>query len=235
MGVGDEVILYDQDEIGNATGAGHSFTITDVCENYVYHYVFIGADAWEEAVGKPCSIDSILVRVAEGDEVRLAVSDALADDDAVATVVFNTETIDAYRKSLRSVNLVVVVLVVAAAALAFIVLYNLINIQLIERTREIASLKVLGFDRREVAAYLFRETLLLVIAGALIGLALGVVMEGFVVTTAEVDAVMFGRDIHLPSFLISFGMTLVFSFVVMAAITPKLRKIDMVESLKSVD
>ena len=235
VGVGDEVILYDQDEIGNATGAGHAFTITDVCENYVYHYVFIGADAWEEAVGKPCSIDSILVRIKEGDEVRLAVSDALADDDAVATIVFNTETIDAYRKSLRSVNLVVVVLVAAAAALAFIVLYNLINIQLIERTREIASLKVLGFDRHEVAAYLFRETFLLVIAGALIGLALGVVMEGFVVTTAEVDAVMFGRDIHLPSFLISFGMTLVFSFIVMAAIMPKLRKIDMVESLKSVD
>ena len=235
VGVGDEVILYDQDEIGNATGAGHAFTTTDVCENYVYHYVFIGADAWEEAVGKPCSIDSILVRIKEGDEVRLAVSDALADDDAVATIVFNTETIDAYRKSLRSVNLVVVVLVAAAAALAFIVLYNLINIQLIERTREIASLKVLGFDRHEVAAYLFRETFLLVIAGALIGLALGVVMEGFVVTTAEVDAVMFGRDIHLPSFLISFGMTLVFSFIVMAAIMPKLRKIDMVESLKSVD
>ena len=235
VGVGDEVILYDQDEIGNATGAGHAFTITDVCENYVYHYVFIGADAWEEAVGKPCSIDSILVRVKEGGEVRLAVSDALADDDAVATIVFNTETIDAYRKSLRSVNLVVVVLVVAAAALAFIVLYNLTNINITERRREIASLKVLGFDRREVAAYLFRETFLLVIAGALIGLALGVVMEGFVVTTAEVDAVMFGRDIHLPSFLISFGMTLVFSFVVMAAIMPKLRKIDMVESLKSVD
>ena len=124
-----------------------------------------------EATGNALAIDSMLVHVEPGDEGRLAISEALDGDDAVETVVFDTETVDAYRKSLSSVNLVVVVLVIAAAALAFIVLYNLINIQLIERTREIASLKVLGFDRREVAAYLFRETVLLVIVGALVGLA----------------------------------------------------------------
>ncbi|MDO5106748.1 MAG: ABC transporter permease, partial [Coriobacteriaceae bacterium] len=161
--VGDRIVLYDQDEIGNATGRGYTFTVTGICENYVFHYVFVGADAWHEATGRECEIDSILVRLLPGDEYRSAATDALSDDDTVSTLMFGTETIDAYRKSLRSVNLVVVVLVVAAAALAFIVLYNLINIQLIERTREIASLKVLGFDRREVAAYLFRETVLLVI------------------------------------------------------------------------
>lgn len=235
IGVGDTVVVYDQDEIGNATGAGYELVVTGICENYVYHYLFVGAAAWEEATGRACQPDSLLVRVAPDEQTRLDVSAALGERDDVSTVIFNTETIDAYRKSLRSVNLIVVVLVAAAAALAFIVLYNLINIQLIERTREIASLKVLGFNRREVAGYLFRETLLLVIVGALAGLALGVAMEGFVVTTAEVDAVMFGRDIHLSSFLISFGMTLAFSFIVMAAIAPKLRSIDMVESLKSVD
>ena len=233
--VGDTVIVYDQDEIGNATGKGYGFTVTGICENYVFHYLYVGADAWERAVGKPMDTDSILVHADPGDQARLDIAAALGDVDEVSTVVFNTETIDAYRKSLSSVNLVVVVLVLAAAALAFIVLYNLINIQLIERTREIASLKVLGFDRREVAAYLFRETILLVIVGALVGLALGVAMEGFVVVTAEVDAVMFGRDIHLPSFVIAFGVTLLFSFIVMAAIMPKLQRIDMVESLKSVD
>lgn len=232
---GDTVIVYDQDEIGNATGAGYEFVVTGVCENYVYHYLYVGTDIWEEVTGRPCEQDSVLAHVASDDQTRSDVATVLADEDAVSTVIFNTETIDSYRKSLGSVNLIVIVLVVAAATLAFIVLYNLINIQLIERTREIASLKVLGFDRREVAAYLFRETILLVIAGALAGLALGVVMEGFVVVTAEVDAVMFGRDIHLTSFLIAFGLTLVFSFIVMIAIMPKLQRIDMVESLKSVD
>lgn len=235
VSVGDTVILYDQDEIGNATGAGYGFIITGICENYVYHYLYVGADAWEAVMGRPGAQDSVLAHVASDEQTRTDVAAALADEDAVSTVIFNTETIDSYRKSLSSVNLVVIVLVIAAATLAFIVLYNLINIQLIERTREIASLKVLGFDRREVAAYLFRETILLVIAGALAGLALGVVMEGFVVVTAEVDAVMFGRDIHPPSFLIAFGLTLVFSLIVMVAIVPKLQRIDMVESLKSVD
>jgi putative ABC transport system permease protein len=167
--------------------------------------------------------------------VRARLSSALHDVGAVKTVVFNTETIDSYRKSLQSVNMIVVVLVVAAAALAFIVLYNLTNINIVERTREIASLKVLGFTPREVAAYIFREIALLVVLGAAAGLALGVLMEGFVVLSSEVDAVMFGRVIHGGSFAWAFGLTLVFAAFVMLAMLPKLRHIDMVESLKSVD
>lgn len=232
---GGRIRLYDLDEIGNATGEGYELTITGVTENYVYHYLYVGEEAWEEATGKPCAIDTMSARIRPDEETRLAVADALAKDGEVANVSFSTETIEAYRKSLQSVNMVVIVLVVAAAALAYIVLYNLINIQLIERSREIASLKVLGFNQREVAGYLFRETIVLVVLGALVGLALGTVMEAFVVTTAEVDAVMFGRDIHLPSYLYAFGLTLVFSLLVMACVSPKLRRIDMVESLKSVD
>ena len=162
-------------------------------------------------------------------------AEVFATDEAVSYVSFNTESIDTFRKSQRAINMIVVVLVVAAAALAFIVLYNLTNIQLIERMREIASLKVLGFNRREVVSYLFRETILLVIVGALVGLAAGTVLEGYVISTAEVDMVMFGRDIHLASYLISFALTLLFSLIVMAIISPKLHAIDMVESLKSVD
>lgn len=107
-------------------------------------------------------------------------------------MAFNDEVIDSYKQMLRSVNMVVVVLVVAAAALAFIVLYNLTNINITERAREIATLKVLGFTPREVNAYIFREIVLLAILGALVGLALGIVLEGFVVVTAEVGQVMFG-------------------------------------------
>jgi putative ABC transport system permease protein len=129
----------------------------------------------------------------------------------------------------------VVVLIVAAAALAFIVLYNLTNINIHERTREIASLKVLGFTRQEVLAYVFREIALLVMGGGLAGLGLGTLLVDFVVRAAEVNAVMFGRTVHPPSYLIAYALTLLFAAVVMLTMVPKLRRIDMVESLKSVD
>ena len=235
IGAGDSFTLYEQDEIGNPTGDGYRLTLTDVCENYVFHFLYVGDEAWKDATGSPGAIDSIFTFVNNEEAVHKELVDALAATNAVASTEFIEETIDAYRTSLKAVNIVVVVLVAAAATLAFIVLYNLINIQLIERTREIASLKVLGFNRREVTGYLFRETIILVIVGALVGLALGTVMEGFVVVTAEVDAVMFGRDIHLLSYLYSFGLTIVFSLLVMVFIMPKLHSIDMVESLKSVD
>jgi putative ABC transport system permease protein len=131
--------------------------------------------------------------------------------------------------------MIVVVLVVGAAALAFIVLYNLTNINITERQREIATLKVLGFTRAEVDAYIFREIMLLTILGALVGLIFGIVLEGFVVVTAEVDYVMFGRQIHAPSFAVAFALTLVFAAVVMLFMRRKLDKIDMIESLKSLE
>ena len=232
---GDTIYVYEQDDIGNATGEGVPLTLTGVSENYIYHYLYVGGDALGQAWGSVPAPDSVLADIPDDEGARSDVAEVLSDKDEVTTVTFNTEQVDSYRKSLRSVNMVVVVLIVAAAALVFIVLYNLTNIQLIERTREIASLKVLGFDRREVAAYVFRETLLLVCLGALIGLGLGVMMEGFVVVTAEVDVVMFGRAIHAPSFAVAFALTIAFSLVVMATLLPKLRAIDMVESLKSVD
>ncbi len=232
---GDVIYVYEQDDIGNAAGTPVELTLTAVSENYIYHYLYVGPQAQLDATGVACDPDAVLADIPDDAEVRAHMAEVLADRDDVSTVTFNTEQVDSYRKSLRSVNMVVVVLVVAAAALVFIVLYNLTNIQLIERTREIASLKVLGFDRREVAAYVFRETLVLVCLGALVGLGLGVIMESFVVVTAEVDVVMFGRAIHAPSFVVAFVLTVVFSLVVMATLLPKLRRIDMVESLKSVD
>ena len=155
--------------------------------------------------------------------------------DGVKTVTYSDETIGGYHTMLKTrADSVVVVLVVAAALLAFVVLYNLTNINNItERAREIATLKVLGFTSREVDAYIFRETILLSVIGAAIGLVLGVFMEGFVITTAEVDQVMFGRDIHAASFAIAFALTMVFSGIVALAMRGKLRRIDMVESLKS--
>ena len=110
---------------------------------------------------------------------------------------------------------------------------DITSLNITERAREIATLKVLGFTPREVNAYIFREIVLLAMLGALVGLGLGVVLEGFVVVTAEVDQVMFGRTIHWDSFVIAFVLTMVFTAVVMLVMRPKLARIDMVESLKS--
>ena len=150
-------------------------------------------------------------------------------------VSYYDEVVGKYQKMLKTVDSVVWILVVAAAALAFVVLYNLTNINITERIREIATLKVLGFTPAEVNAYIFRETFLLTLFGALLGCVLGVGMESFVITTAEVDQMMFGREIHLLSFAIAFVLTLAFSLLVMLFMKRKLDRVDMVESLKSVE
>ena len=232
---GDGISLFEQDEIGNAKGEGLKLTVTGVTEQYIGYHVYVGKDVYTEVFGDAPTFRTIYASATDDAQVRTRLAEQLHENDAVETVSFNDETIDTYRKALSSVNMVVVVLVVAAAALAFIVLYNLTNINITERRREIASLKVLGFTPREVDAYIFREIGLLTLLGASLGLVLGVFMEAFVVVTAEVDLVMFGREIHPPSFIGAFLLTFVFTALVMLVMRGKLARIDMAESLKSVE
>ena len=235
VSVGDSIAIYDEDAIGNATGEGREVRVSGIMENYVAQYVLMSPALYESAMGEAPSYATLLANVAEGDDVREVFSDDVLAMDGVKTVTYNDETINSYRSMLKSVDSVVVVLVVAAALLAFVVLYNLTNINITERVREIATLKVLGFTPHEVNAYIYRETMLLSLIGAFVGLFLGIAMEGFVVITAEVDQVMFGREIHALSFVIAFALTMLFSVIVTLAMKFKLKKIDMVESLKSVD
>lgn len=231
--VGDEVTLTEQDAIGNATSTTYKATVSGIVENYIYYYAYLGPALYERLTGEAPAFDTILAQTTTDPDLRAQLGDELRAIGGVKTVAYNDETIDAYRDMLSSVNMIVVVLVVAAASLAFIVLYNLTNINITERMREIATLKVLGFTPREMNAYIFRETFLLAIIGCAVGLVLGVWMEGFVVVTAEVDQVMFGREIHAASFAIAFALTMVFTFLVMLAMRGKLHRISMVESLKS--
>ena len=231
--VGSTFSIFDEDAVGDATGDGREVTVAGIMENYVGHYVYFTPTLYERVMGEEPVFTTLYANEVEDEGAREVLSDELLATDGVKTVTYNDETIDSYRTMLKSVDSVVVVLVIAAALLAFVVLYNLTNINITERVREIATLKVLGFTPREVDAYIYRETLLLAVIGALVGLLLGIVMEGFVVVTAEVDQVMFGRDIHAASFIIAFLLTMVFSVIVTLAMRPKLRRIDMVESLKS--
>ena len=230
---GDAVTLTEQDAIGNATGTSYEATVTGIVENYVYHYAYMGPALYEQLMGKAPDYRTVLAVTTSDPDLRVQFSNDLLAAGGVKTVAYNDEAIDAYRDMMSSVNMIVVVLVTAAAALAFIVLYNLTNINITERMREIATLKVLGFTPREMNAYIFREIFLLAAIGCAVGLVLGVWMEGFVVVTAEVDQIMFGRAIHPTSFLLAFLLTMLFTVLVMLAMRGKLRRIDMVESLKS--
>ena len=235
VGVGDTIQVYAQDRIGNASGEPSTLTVTGVAENYVGSYLYLGPSAWHSLGIQDQAADGWYATLPEDRATRDAFGEKLINQTGVATVDDVNEAIRTYRESLAVVNRVVAILIVAAALLAFIVLYNLTNINIEERIREIASLKVLGFTRHEVDAYVFREIALLAIFGALFGLVLGTYLEGFVVQTAEIDLVMFGRAIHAPSYWFAFGITLVFSLLVYVAMRPKLKNIDMVESLKSVE
>ena len=233
LAVGDSIVFAEQDDLGNATAVTYAVPVAAIIENYVGDYAFMTPSTYQRVFGEEPDNLTVFAQATDDEDARAALSEALRATGAVDTVAYNDEVIDSYKQMLKSVDMVVVVLVVAAALLAFIVLYNLTNINITERAREIATLKVLGFTPREVNGYIFREIALLTVFGALVGLALGVFLEGFVVVTAEVDQVMFGRTIHGASFVIAFVLTLVFTAVVMLVMRPKLAHIDMVESLKS--
>lgn len=235
VGVGDRVSLYAQDEIGNATGDGCELTVTGICENYVGNVIYVGRKAWSQVDSSTPRFLTLWVTTSGSQDFYSQAASDLRQMGGVSTVSFVNQTIQMYEETLSVVNMVVVVLIVSAALLAAIVLFNLTNINISERIREIASLKVLGFTRHEVYAYIFREVILLAAIGDLVGMVLGVLLEGFVINAAEVDYVMFGRVIHPASFAISFALTMVFTLVIVLMMRPKLDRVSMVESLKSVD
>ena len=144
---GDAVTLTEQDAIGNATGTSYEATVTGIVENYVYHYAYMGPALYEQLMGKAPDYRTVLAVTTSDPDLRVQFSNDLLAAGGVKTVAYNDETIDAYRDMMSSVNMIVVVLVTAAAALAFIVLYNLTNINITERMREIATLKVLASRR----------------------------------------------------------------------------------------
>ena len=150
-------------------------------------------------------------------------------------VSYKADLADTMDTMLTALNSVIIVLILSAGALAFVVLYNLTNINITERIREIATLKVMGFYDLEVDGYIFRENIILTLLGIAVGLFGGVFFAEFVITTAEVDIVMFGRDIYPMSFVLAGAITLMFSVIVALYMHRHLKKVDMIEALKSVE
>ena len=225
---GDTITLTNGDE---QTG---TFTVSGVCEHYISNYVYMSAATYEAGFGTPVSYNAALSKLTDDNqEVRDAVSETLLAMDNVASLTFTQDSIVQVLNMLNSIDAVVVLIIVCAASLAFVVLYNLSNINIAERVKEIATIKVLGFYDREVNAYVNRESVALTLIGTLFGVFGGIALHRFIIVTVEVDAVMFGRDIQPLSFVYAIALTLLFSTLVNLVMQRSLRRISMVESMKA--
>ncbi len=210
--------------------------VSHITENYFMHYIYMDARLYEELFGKEPEWNMVFTGNVQNDgdfEERLQAD--YMEKDAVYGVSFTSGTAQHVADLLQSMDLIIYVLVIAAGLLAFVVLYNLNNININERRRELATLKVLGFFDREVSGYVNRENVLLTILGTAAGIVFGILLHRFVVTTAETETLMFGRIIRAKSYVYSVILTFVFSAAVNFAMFFKLKGIDMVESLKSVE
>ena len=187
-----------------ADGSEKEVTVTAVCENYMEHYVYMSPELYQELYGKAPEYNSILFDLKDASTRELSqTGEELLKYDGVLNVTYTNSIEDQLNTMLQSLNLVIVVLIVSAGLLAFVVLYNLNNINITERRRELATLKVLGFYDTEVSSYVYRENIMLTIFSIAVGIVLGALLHRFVITTVEVDAVMFGRVVNWQSYLYS--------------------------------
>lgn len=225
---GDSITLQNEDE------EKASFTVTGVCEHYVSNYVYMSAATYEAGFQKAPVYNAALSKMPDDSQtVRDQVSAVLLDNDHVASLTFTADNVKQVLNMLNSIDAVVVLIIVCAAGLAFVVLYNLSNINVAERVKEIATIKVLGFYDREVDSYVNRESYALTGIGIFFGIFGGIALHKFVITTVEVDAVMFGRSLRPVSFLYAVLLTLLFSIIVSLVIGRSLKRVSMVESMKA--
>lgn len=211
--------------------------VMHIAENYYFHYVYMTPKCYRSLFGKDVVYDEIFVvnKDAEDTSYENDFSAKYLDTSAVSGITFTRTISDRIESMIKSMNIVTYVLVVSAGLLAFIVLYNLNNINISERQRELATLKVLGFYDGEVSMYVFRENIMLTVLGTVFGIFFGIWLHRFVILTAEIDIMMFGRQIYTKSYIYSILLTIGFSIIVNIAMHWKMKKIDMIESLKSVE
>ncbi len=225
---GDSIYLRD------SNGERREVLVTGIAETYVSHYIYMTPTLYESLYREQPELTALLLTMAEDADTD-STSASLLHLDGVQGVIGMSYYSDAFSDLVASLNMIVWVLIGAAAALAVIVMYNLININVSERIRELATIKVLGFYDREVSDYICRENTAAALMGMLVGLVGGIALEEFVVNTAEVDVVLFVHGLPVSAYLLAAGLTIVFILLVNQIVHFSLKKIDMVESLKSVE
>ena len=227
---GDEIELINSDDKKAKIKVSH------ITENYISHYAYISPENYIKLFEKDLDFNR-LIGILNNPSVKIEdkLSKKLFDIDTIDGITFNTASKETFHNTIKNLNYVVLIMIISAGALAFVVLYNLTNVNISERIREIATIKVLGFYDKEVSAYIYRENIILTIIGTVVGLGLGTILHKFIMVTVEIQSMMFGRVIDMSSYFIAAVLTIVLSLFVNLAMFYKLRNVKMVESLKSVD
>ncbi len=224
---GDTITLFNEDR------EELQAVVSGVCENYIYNYVYVNEETYRKATGET-GYQSVYVNLpAEADVYGVGAS--LMKAEHVTAVAVNRDMLLRVSRMMTSMNYIVFVIIACAGALAFIVLYNLNNINITERIREIATIKVLGFYKKETATYVFRENTVLTGIGCAVGLVLGRLLHIYVMHEVDIDMMSFDVHVELVSYLLSILLTFVFTWLINRIMSGKLDKINMAESLKSVD
>ena len=225
---GDSISFTDPD------GDRYEAKIGGIMQNYALNYIFMTDAQYEKTFGKKPQ-DNIALLNTDNSASNESVKSELISDERVLGVTFKDDSAKSFMRSIKSMNAIVLLLIVCAAFLAATVLYNLANINITERMRELATVKVLGFYDGETAAYIYRESVISTAIGIIIGLGLGKLLHYFVVVTVEVEAVMFIRELNAASYIIGALLTAGFACIVNGALYFRLRNIDMAQSLKSIE
>lgn len=222
--------------VKNAENDKFQIKVSAITENYAMHYIYMTKAYYQQVFKEKPSYNLDLLMLKDTSEkVESDFAEKLTDSKAILNVTFSNNVSSLLNETLDSLNIVIVVLITSAALLAFVVLYNLTNINVSERIRELSTIKVLGFYPKEVTMYVYRENIILTLMGIAAGFILGFFLHRFIITKAEVDQMMFSPAISWTSYLFSGILTLVFATVVMVVMHIKLKRIDMIEALKSVE
>jgi putative ABC transport system permease protein len=226
---GDSIYIHMDDEV-------KEFKVSHVTEMYSNNYVYMTTKVYRDVYGENPDYNCLYAKIdSEDDNTANVLGKELLDIDGVKGVVFSTANVSKFNDMISTMNLVTYILIISAAALSFVVLYNLTNVNISERIREIATIKVLGFYDGEVANYVYRENLIITLIGAFFGIFLGMALHRYIMITVEMDNIMFGNAVKPVSYILSYVITVFFSLIVNIVMYGKLKKIPMVESLKAVE
>ena len=230
LSVGDTIA------IDNGDGIKRDIKISDICEHYVGHAIYMTPAYYKEVYHRSPSDTMIFAKLDNTSEkAENTLGNNLMKLDQVDSVTFYSGIAASFEDTIDSLSFIVVVLIISAGLLAFVVLYNLTNVNISERLREIATIKVLGFYDKEVSQYVYRENIILTLIGAFVGIFVGIGLHALIMSLAELETVMFGRNIYIKSYVYAILITMLFAICVNLVMYRKLKKIPMVESLKSVE
>ena len=221
----------DQITIESSTGLKATVKVNAICEMYFQHYIYISNDYYETVFREPVHYNCIAVKTSDGDDLR----SSLEGVEGVESLVDFSNMTEQFNTMIEALDYIIMVIILTAGSLAFVVLINLTQVNISERIREIATLKVLGFRDHEINSYIFKEIMLLSVIGGVFGLPLGVVWHHFIMNVIDMEMIRFGNNVKVMSFVYAYAITIVFTVIVLFFTRKPLRKIKMIESLKSVE